>query len=84
MKKLYEIHDLTANEILADNLIFEEIPELFEAYQSFYPNHEIAVFCRTDGYIKLSQYYLNANLQKQQEFKVEWFNLIEENLCNIY
>lgn len=84
MKNFYEIHDLTVTEILADNLDFDDIPELLEAYQCFYSNHEIAVFHRVDGYIKLSQYYLNADLQKQHEFKKEWLNLIEENLCNVY
>lgn len=82
--KTYEIHNLTTKELLVDNLTFDDIPELFEAYQNFYPNNEIAVFRRIDGYIKLSKYYLKANLHKQQDFKVEWFDLIEEYLCNIY
>ena len=78
MKKVYEIHDLTTAEILADNLNFDDVPELFKAYQDFYSNHEMAVFCRENSYIKC------ANSHKQQEFKAEWFALIEANLCNIY
>ena len=77
MKK-FEIHDLTTNEILADNLSFDKIPELCKAYEDFYPDHEIAACYR---------YYNNAykiTKYKQNNFKAEWFVLVEENLCNFY
>lgn len=78
MKKLYEIHDLTTAEILADNLNFEDMPELLGAYADFYPTHEI-IAC-----------YRNCNndckkiVSKRADFKVEWFNLLEENIANFY
>jgi len=77
MKKLYEIHDLTTNEILADNLDFEDIPELLGAYADFYPTHEIIACCRNHNNI----YKIKS---KKDSFKAEWFNLIEENIANFY
>ena len=77
--KCFEIHDLTTNEVLADNLEFKEIPKLVGAYTDLYPTHEIIVYNRTDNAIKtkrMSARYAN--------FKSEWLTFIEEYLCNIY
>lgn len=80
MKKLYEIHDLTTNEILADNLNFDDMPELLGAYQEFYPNHEIIPCYR--NYIQHNGY--TTNTQKRKAFRMQWLELITENSCNIY
>ena len=77
--KCFEIHDVTTNEVLADNLEFKEIPKLVGAYTDLYPTHEITVYNRTDNAIQtrhMSTRYAN--------FKSEWLTFIEEYLCNIY
>lgn len=69
--KTYEIHDLTTNEILADNLSFDDVSELFEAYVGLYPNHEIVCCYRitkTPKIRKVSYYmefeaYILANYE---------------------
>lgn len=79
MKKLYGIYDVTTKEFLAENLEFDDMAELLGAYIDFYSNHEIVCFYRV---IKVND--LNKQAKRQQEFALQWFSLIEENLCNIY
>lgn len=80
--KTYEIYDLTANEMLADNLSFDEVPELFGAYYDFYVDHEIIVCCRTTT-IKRAYKVLS---NKEVAFRLEWFDFVEElvNIGNLY
>ena len=80
----YEIHDLTTKELLADNLEFDDMPELLGAYQEFYPDHEIVACCRNCS--KHSDYITNAQTKAQQRkaFREQWFALLTENACNIY
>lgn len=42
--KICGIINESTNEVLADNLPFEEIPELLFAYCEFYPNDKIFAF----------------------------------------
>ena len=80
--KTYEIHDLTTSEILVDRLEFEDMPELLEAYINFYPNHEIVACYREYDDVCIA---INPVRQlTKKDFKVEWFNLVEENLANFY
>lgn len=83
--KIYEIHDLTTGEILADNLIFDEVPELFGAYFDFYIDHEIIACYRTTS-ITGGYKIINIDEIMANNFKAEWLNLIEEltNLGNLY
>lgn len=81
--KNFEIHDLTTNEILADNLTFEEVPELFKAYADFYSNHEI-VFCERIEDDIVIPIYTNKNFNTRAEFKAQWFMLVDTYLCNVY
>ena len=76
MKKTYEIHDLTTNEILADNLNFDNMPELFLAYCNFYNGHDIVSCYRTHKTqpIKL----------RKEEFLNEWLDFVEVNAANFY
>lgn len=76
--KTFEIHDLTTNEILADNMEFDDIPELFAAYQALYPNHEL-VFAYRDEQINY-----NNKPKTKDDFTTEWFLLLDSILCNIY
>lgn len=78
MSKIYEIHDLTTAEILADELTFEDVPELFLAYNNFYPDHDIIVCYREFGKS------FRVLTPKRLSFAKEWYNLIEENIYNIY
>lgn len=81
--KNFEIHDLTTNEILANNLNFEEVPELFKAYMDFYPNHEI-VFCeRIENDIVIS-IHANRKISNKTEFQTQWFMLVTSNISNFY
>lgn len=81
--KNFEIHDLTTNEILADNLAFEEIPELFKAYVDFYLNHEI-VFCERIEENIVIPIYPNKNFNTKAEFRTQWFMLVTSNISNFY
>lgn len=81
--KNFEIHDLTTNEILSDNLAFKEVPELFAAYAEFYPNHEI-VFCERVDEDTFIPVYTNDKLSNRAEFKTQWLMLMRSNLCNFY
>lgn len=83
--KTYEIHNLTTGEILADNITFDEIPELFEAYSSFYVDCEI-IACYRDTHIKRCNKFLDINTITRNAFYSEWLNLIDElySLGNIY
>ena len=78
MENAYEIHDLTTNEILVDNLNFKEVSELFDAYTILYPTHEIEACYRSDSCI----YQIKTS--RQDDFKAEWFALVEEHLTNFY
>ena len=83
--KTYEIHNLTTNEILADNLSFEDVPELFEAYSSFYMADDIIV-CYRESHIKRCRQIIDISEAARNQFKSEWTCLIEEliNLGNLY
>lgn len=81
--KNFEIHDLTTNEILADNLDFEEVPELFKAYADFYSNHEI-VFCERIEDDIVIPIHTNKRLSNKAEFQAQWFMLVTSNISNFY
>ena len=80
----FEIHDLTTDEIIADNVSFDAIPELFEAYRNYYPDHDLTVVSRIERPIKK---YSNATVlhtKSYYDFRSQWLDMIEENSCNIY
>lgn len=81
--KNFEIHDLTTNEILADNLDFEEVPELFKAYADFYSNHEI-VFCERIEDDIVIPICTKKNFNTKAEFMTQWFMLVASNISNFY
>ena len=74
----FEIHDTTTNEILVDKLQFDDIAELVGAYQLLYPTHDIAAVYREVEVVERVRH-----LPKQQ-FKAEWFNLIDDIIDNLY
>lgn len=78
--KNYQIWNLTTNEMLADNLTFDELPELFGAYADFYPGNEI-VACYTEQVtIKRCVKVLGVDQARKNNFYAEWFDLMEELL----
>ena len=79
----YEIHDLTTHEILADNMFFDDVPELFQAYVEFYSMHEI-VFCERDEEDILHPICASKNFNDRLEFMAQWMMLVEAELCNLY
>lgn len=77
----FEIHDLTVNEILSDNLDFDDVPVLFKAYQDFYTDHEIAFCERIEEVVII---YTRKNYSHKAEFYKQYDMLVEENICNLY
>lgn len=84
--KTYEIYNLTANELLADNLKFEDLPELFDAYAKFFPEDKIIACCREKQVIRKHAKVVTLNEVNRMEFYSDWFSLIDELVVigNIY
>lgn len=78
--KTYEIWNLTSGELLADNLNFEDLPELFKAYAEFYFGNEIIACYREKPVIKRCVNVVSANSASRNDFYCEWFNFMEELL----
>lgn len=76
--KTYELYNLTTGEILADNLTFEEVPELFEAYANFFPEDEIVACYRENKMVRAQARVINRDEMARNKFMVEWFDLMEE------
>ena len=83
--RIYEIRDLTANEILADNLAFSDVPELFQAMTEFYAEHEIMVCYRTTTIKECRRVFYDVEVTRKKFFG-EWLDLVEElsAIGNIY
>lgn len=77
-KIVFEIHDITTNEVLVDNLTFDEIPELFLAYTLLYPEHNIIACSRK---VMIAKHH---DLSCRDEFKNQWFDMIEDIIDNLY
>lgn len=74
----YEIYNLTTSELLADNLTFDDMPELYGAYLDFYPNDDIIVCCRE---VKITVTYariINQSNINRKQFNSEWLALMDE------
>jgi hypothetical protein len=70
MLKLFELHHIDG-EILADNLLFEELPILFQAYQEWYGDGSVIACYRTvDGKKPLHK-------SRRDEFYQEWYELMD-------
>lgn len=74
----FEIHDITTDELLVDNLAFEDIPELLQAYTMLYPMHRIEPCYRT---ITITQ---ELRLMPQEEFTHDWYELLDDIIDNLY
>lgn len=74
---IFEIYDITTNELLATDLPFDELPELITAYQLFYPMHQIEA-----AYREVTVTERVHHLPRQQ-FKTDWFELIDSIIDNI-
>ena len=80
MKK-YEIYNLTTGEILADNLNFDDMPELFGAYMDFYPEDNIIVCCRETKISVACARIVDREEINRNNFYSEWFGLMDELLA---
>ena len=78
MMKTYEIYNLSTGEILADNLRFDDMPELFGAYMDFYPNDDIIVCCRETKITVTCARVVDRDELDRKTFYSEWFNLVDE------
>lgn len=78
--KNYEIYNLTTGELLADNLTFDDMPELFGAYMEFYPNDNIIVCYREIKISVTCARILNRNENeiKRNNFYSEWLTFMDE------
>ena len=74
---VFEVHDLTTNELLSNNLSFEDAPELVYAYQEFYPDHQIEVLCYRQSIAK------PIRRTARQQFKHDWFDLLDHIMENL-
>lgn len=74
----FEIHDITSCEILAENLPFDDVPELVMAYQLLEPTHEIVAVCRE---ITVTE---RVHHIPREQFKCEWFDLLDDIIDNLY
>lgn len=79
--KTYEIWDLTTGEILVDNLDFDDVPELFDAYAKFYPFDDIVVCCREVSITVIRERMVKREPNRRVRFYNEWFNFIDELLA---
>lgn len=69
MSKIYEIHH-TDGTILADNLSFDELPILFQAYQEWYGDGSVIACYRT-----FENNFNHKN--RRDEFYQEWGNFMD-------
>ena len=76
--KTYEIYNLTTGELLADNLNFDDMPELYGAYLNFYPNDNIVVCCREVKVTVTCARIVKSENVSRNKFYAEWFNLMDE------
>ena len=77
-KLSFEIHDITAEELLCDNVHFDDIPELLTAYEYFYPQHQIEVCCREVTIIDRVHYI------PKDDFRHDWYNMLDDIIDNLY
>lgn len=77
MKK-YELYNLTTGELLADNLTFEEVPELFEAYAGFFPDCEIVACYRESKLTMTYAKVVNPDEIYRRNFNAEWLEFMDE------
>ena len=80
MKKVtikFEIHDITARELLCDNVSFDDIPELVNAYEYLYPNHQIEACYREITTIE------RVRLLPEEEYTKDWLDMLDEILDNM-
>lgn len=78
MKKIitFEIHDITTNEVLSNNLCFDDLPELLYAYQTILPTHRIEA-CYRETTITEKVYYT-----PKADFKRDWYEFIDDIVDN--
>ena len=67
---IFEIH-LTSGIILADNLSFDDLPIIFQAYQEWYGEESVIACCRTLNNKK--PHYKS----RSEEFYEEWLEFID-------
>ena len=84
--KTYEIYNFSTGEILADNLSFKEVPELFEAYSNLFHNDEIIVCCRDTDITVTYATILNPDDIYRKNFYSQWLDLMDELVMmdNVY
>jgi hypothetical protein len=84
--KMYELYNFSTGETLADNLAFQEVPELFEAYSNLFPNDEIIVCCRDTDMTVTYATILNPEDLDRKNFYSQWLELMDELVVmdNVY
>lgn len=71
LKRTYEIWDMDTEEILVDNLTFDEAAVQYKVYQDFFGNGiEVA--------IRETRYAKQKHTTPAQEFKFAWINYFAE------
>ena len=70
--KTYELYLVRTGELLSDNLDFDDVPELYQAYEDFYGTNSIVVCYRT--YSKPTPQHTTTS----QLFKDVWVDYFDE------
>jgi hypothetical protein len=71
--KEFEIYLLTTGELLVDKLTFNQVPELFGAYEDLYGENTVTVICRE------FKHPLTINTRsKSKEYKNAWIEYFGE------
>lgn len=74
----FEIHDVTTHELLADNLPFDDLPELVYAYQLMLPTHQIEA-CYREVVVTERLHHI-----PRDDFKYDWYELLDDIIDNLY
>lgn len=81
MKK-YDVYNLTTGELLAYDLVFDDVPELVGAYADFFPDNEIiAVESGKEINLKTCVKLVDTEEVNRKKFYSEWFDLMDELLA---
>lgn len=76
--KVYEIHNLTTNEVVAYDLSFNDVPELIGAYMDFFPEYEF-VACYKDSNITVTLAKpMSQDEINRRNFNADWFDFMDE------
>lgn len=73
----FEIHNVTEQELLCDDVCFDDIPELLYAYEYMYPDDQIVACYRETTVTE------RVRLLPKEEFAHDWYCMLDEIIDNL-